>query len=122
MDERQFRAFVSIAEAGRMDLAAEALGYSQPAISYQIKCLETSLRAKLFTRDSTGARLTTQGQMLLPAARAVVTLFDSIKQTFDAHDPASGARAATARNRVPTTTRGAARTTTVGRPRKPVEH
>lgn len=118
MDERQFRAFVSIAEAGRMDLAAEALGYSQPAISYQIKCLETSLRAKLFTRDSTGARLTTQGQMLLPAARAVVTLFDSIKQTFDAYDPASGPAAA--RNRIPAT-RGT-RTTTVGRPRKPIEH
>ncbi|EIE99028.1 LysR family transcriptional regulator [Saccharomonospora glauca] len=121
MDERQFRAFVSIAEAGRMDLAAEALGYSQPAISYQIKCLETSLRAKLFTRDSTGARLTPQGQMLLPAARAVVTLFDSIKQTFNAPDagnPTTGRAAA--RTRVPAA-QGSPRTATVNRPRKPVE-
>ncbi|EID56568.1 LysR family transcriptional regulator [Saccharomonospora xinjiangensis] len=118
MDERQFRAFVSIAETGRMDLAAEALGYSQPAISYQIKCLETSLRAKLFTRDSTGARLTTQGQMLLPAARAVVTLFDSIKQTFDSRD---ATKTVTTRTRA-AGTRAAARTTAVGRPRKPVEH
>lgn len=121
MDERQFRAFVSIAEAGRMDVAAETLGYSQPAISYQIKCLETSLRAKLFTRDSTGARLTAQGQMLLPAARAVVTLFDSIKQTFNTHGtPESAARTVTTRNRVPAT-RGTARAATVNRPRRPVE-
>ncbi|EHR61215.1 LysR family transcriptional regulator [Saccharomonospora cyanea] len=121
MDERQFRAFVSIAEAGRMDVAAEALGYSQPAISYQIKCLETSLRAKLFTRDSTGARLTTQGQMLLPAARAVVTLFDSIKQTFNAPGPPeSAARTVTTRNRVPAA-RGTARAAAVSRPRRPVE-
>jgi len=79
MDERQFRAFVSIAEIGRMDLAAKALGYSQPAISYQIKCLETSLRARLFSREPGGARLTSAGQMLLPSARAVIMLFDSIR-------------------------------------------
>lgn len=79
MDERQFRAFVSIAEIGRMDLAAKALGYSQPAISYQIKCLETNLRARLFSREPGGARLTAAGQMLLPTARAVIMLFDSIR-------------------------------------------
>lgn len=82
MDERQLRAFISIVDCGRMDLAASALGYSQPAISYQIKCLETSLRTRLFTRNSTGARLTPEGQKLLPAAKAMVSLFDSIEQTF----------------------------------------
>jgi DNA-binding transcriptional LysR family regulator len=79
MHEREFRAFVSIAEIGRMDLAAKALGYSQPAISYQIKCLEQSLGAKLFTRDSAGARLTREGHMILPSVRAVLMLIDSIK-------------------------------------------
>ncbi|MFF2144931.1 LysR family transcriptional regulator [Kitasatospora sp. NPDC058190] len=79
MHEREFRAFVSVAEIGRMDQAAKALGYSQPAISYQIKCLEQMLGAKLFDRDSTGARLTREGRMILPSAKAVLTLIDNMK-------------------------------------------
>jgi DNA-binding transcriptional LysR family regulator len=79
MHEREFRAFVSIAEIGRMDQAAKALGYSQPAISYQIKCLEQMLGTKLFVRDSTGAQLTREGRMILPSARAVLALIDSMK-------------------------------------------
>ncbi|MFB8237908.1 LysR family transcriptional regulator [Kitasatospora sp. NPDC089913] len=79
MHEREFRAFVSVAEFGRMDHAAKELGYSQPAISYQIKCLEQMLGTKLFTRDSNGAHLTREGRMILPSAKAVLTLIDSMK-------------------------------------------
>ncbi|WP_232376157.1 LysR family transcriptional regulator [Amycolatopsis aidingensis] len=79
---------MSIAEIGRMDVAAKALGYSQPAISYQIKCLETNLKARLFTREPGGAKLTADGRMLLPSARAVVTLFDSIRQISGNTEPA----------------------------------
>ncbi|UED85073.1 LysR family transcriptional regulator [Streptomyces profundus] len=79
MHEREFRAFVSIAEIGRMDEAAVALKYSQSAISYQVKCLEQSLGTQLFTRDSGGARLTQEGRMILPSARAVLALMDTIK-------------------------------------------
>jgi len=80
MHERELRAFALIAEIGRMDLAAKALGYSQPAISYQIKCLEQSLGTRLFTRDSTGARLTREGHMILPSVRALLVLIDNIKE------------------------------------------
>ncbi|MEU3373724.1 MULTISPECIES: LysR family transcriptional regulator [unclassified Streptomyces] len=79
MHERELRAFVSIAETGRMDQAAKCLGYSQPAVSYQIKCLEQTLGTKLFVRDSTGTRLTREGRMILPSARAMLSLFESIK-------------------------------------------
>lgn len=81
MHERELRAFTSIAEFGRMDLAARSLGYSQPALSYQLKCLETSLGATLFTRDSTGAKLTVTGQVILPTAQAALALIDSMKHT-----------------------------------------
>lgn len=81
MDERELRAFLCIATIGRMDLAAKALGYSQPAISYQIKCLEQSLGFKVFNRDSTGARLTREGEMILPSVRAAVMLIDEMRRT-----------------------------------------
>jgi DNA-binding transcriptional LysR family regulator len=79
MDERQLRAFLSVATTGRMELAARALGYSQPAISYQIKSLEQTLGLRLFTRGARGARLTSEGRMILPAVRATVVLFDEIR-------------------------------------------
>jgi DNA-binding transcriptional LysR family regulator len=80
MNERELRAFVAIVEAGRMDHAASSLGYSQPAISYQIKCLEQQLGARLFFRHPDGAHLTPEGAMVLPSARAVLTLLDGIKE------------------------------------------
>jgi DNA-binding transcriptional LysR family regulator len=79
MNERELRAFVSVAQHGRMDLAAKTLGYSQPAISYQIKCLELSLNTRLFARTCTGATLTHAGSLMLPSAQAVLVLMDGIK-------------------------------------------
>jgi DNA-binding transcriptional LysR family regulator len=79
MHERELRAFASIAEIGRMDLAAKKLGYSQPAISYQVMCLERTLGTKLFTRNSEGTTLTHDGQMILSSVRAVLMLIDNIK-------------------------------------------
>lgn len=81
MHEREFQAFVSVAETGRMDLAARRLGYSQPAISYQIKCLEQSLGFKLFDRRNGGTTLTHRGELVLPSARAVLMLIDNVRDT-----------------------------------------
>jgi DNA-binding transcriptional LysR family regulator len=79
MDERQLRAFLSVALIGRMDRAAKDLGYSQPAISYQIKCLEKTLGLTLFVREPTGARLTREGRMILPSVQAALKHIDGIR-------------------------------------------
>jgi DNA-binding transcriptional LysR family regulator len=79
MNERELQAFVSVAQLGRMDLAARSLGYSQPAVSYQIKCLEMNLGTRLFARNCTGATLTRTGTLMLPSAQAVLVLMDGIK-------------------------------------------
>ena len=89
MHERELRAFIAIAEAGRMDHAAASLGYSQPAISYQIKCLEQQLGARLFFRHPDGAKLTPEGAMVLPSARAVLTLLDGIKEVANRQNRAT---------------------------------
>ncbi|MEU7799414.1 LysR family transcriptional regulator [Micromonospora arborensis] len=83
VNERELQAFVAVAEHGRMDLAAKALGYSQPAVSYQIKCLETTLGTKLFIRTSSGATITRSGALMLPSAQAVLTLLRGIKATTE---------------------------------------
>ncbi|GGM40425.1 hypothetical protein GCM10012275_09240 [Longimycelium tulufanense] len=83
MHERELRTFVRIAELGRMDLAARALGYSQPAISYHVRSLERALGVRLFRREAAGSRPTPEAERLLPWARAALRLFDLMRSSAD---------------------------------------
>lgn len=49
--------------------AAEELGLSQAAVSYQIKCLESMIKAPLFDRKPRNLKLTDVGQAYLPPIR-----------------------------------------------------
>ncbi|WP_019932597.1 LysR family transcriptional regulator [Nocardia sp. BMG111209] len=66
---RDLRYFATVADELSFTRAAERLYVSQPALSKQIRRLETDLRVPLFERDGRGVRLTAAGAALLPAAR-----------------------------------------------------
>lgn len=72
MHLRELRYFVAVAEHLHFTRAAEALFVSQPALSKQIRALETQLRMPLFERDRRSVRLTPAGLALLTGARAVL--------------------------------------------------
>jgi len=59
--------------------AAEELGYTQQALSYQIAQLEEKLSCRLFERLSQGLRLTEQGKLLL---RELPALFQTLESTY----------------------------------------
>ncbi len=66
--------------------AAEELGLSQAAVSYQIKCLETMIKAPLFERRPRNLRLTAIGQAYLPPIRkAFDEMFASTAGLFGNH-------------------------------------
>ena len=69
MDYNNLRAFVTVAREGNLTRAAECLFLTQPALSLQIKKLQTQLDLILFKRTSRGMRLTEAGQKLLPSAK-----------------------------------------------------
>jgi DNA-binding transcriptional LysR family regulator len=73
---RDVRYFVAVAEELNFSRTAERLHVSQPALSKQIRNLETALRAPLFRREARSVRLTSAGEALLAAARAVVETWD----------------------------------------------
>lgn len=76
VDTRLLRYFATVAEEGNLTRAAQRLFVSQPALTKQIKQLETQLGVRLFTRSRTGMALTPPGQALAAQAPAVLTAWD----------------------------------------------
>lgn len=66
------RYFVAVAEDLNFTRAAQRLYVSQPALSRQIRTLESELRTPLFERTSRHVRLTPAGETLLPVARRLL--------------------------------------------------
>ncbi|MFR9793586.1 LysR family transcriptional regulator [Streptomyces sp. MB22_4] len=66
------RVLREVAERGTFTAAAEALGYTQSAVSRQMAALEQATGARLFDRHAGGVRLTGSGRALL--RHAVVAL------------------------------------------------
>ncbi len=68
----RYLALQKIVELGSFTRAAEALGYTQSAMSQMIASLEEELSIKLLIRSRTGARLTLEGAELYPYVERLV--------------------------------------------------
>jgi DNA-binding transcriptional LysR family regulator len=88
---RDLRYFVAVAEELSFTAAAERLYLSQPALSKQIRGLESSLRTRLFDRDRRTVQLTAAGLALLNEARSLLGCWDDA-QVVVADAAASDAR------------------------------
>lgn len=76
MEIRQVKAFVTVARIGNLTRAAQLLCVTQPAVTAQIKALESSLGVALFERQTGRMTITREGETLLAEAEnllAVVT-------------------------------------------------
>ncbi|MBX3564296.1 MAG: transcriptional regulator GcvA [Sphingomonas sp.] len=73
------RVFEAAARHGNFTRAAEELGMTQAAVSYQVKLLEERLGAPLFRREGRGVALTDAG---VRAGPQVSRAFDAIDQAF----------------------------------------
>lgn len=94
MDLIQLRAFVTVAREGNLTRAAERLHLTQPAVSLQIKALQSALNLQLFARRPNGMALTDDGAKLLPYAERVLASVAEFQQGADAlHSTLSGALA-----------------------------
>lgn len=72
MELYQVRAFVTVARVGNVTKAADTLCVTQPAVTAQIKGLESSLGVALFERGAGGMSLTRAGEKLLAPAQALL--------------------------------------------------
>lgn len=86
IDVALLRAFVAVAETGRMTAAAKIVHRTQGAVSQQIKRLESLFESQLFDRKADAARLTRDGEKLLVRAHRLISLNDEVMDQMGAVD------------------------------------
>ncbi|MGN9844918.1 LysR family transcriptional regulator [Nonomuraea sp. H19] len=84
VDTRLLRYFAAVAQEGNLTRAAQRLYVSQPALTKQIKQLETLLGVRLFTRSRAGMALTEPGQALAERVPALLAEWDRILRETEA--------------------------------------
>ena len=80
MELRHLRYFVAVADAGSVSRAATQLRVTQPALSRQIRDLETELGLPLFDRVGRRLQLTAAGETLLARTRDVLRAAESLRE------------------------------------------
>jgi DNA-binding transcriptional LysR family regulator len=72
LDAARLRVFREVVRQGSFSAAADALSFTQPAVSRQVAALEREAGAQLLERTARGIRLTEAGRVLLEHADAIL--------------------------------------------------
>ncbi len=83
MDLKQLEYFVRVAELGSFTKASSVLEIAQPALSRQIRLLETELRQNLLIRNGRGVVTTDAGKLLLEHGRGILHQVVRAKEDLD---------------------------------------
>src|ERR671914_2016468 len=92
LDVKQLRVLKAVGEHGSFSAAAEALSYTQPAISQQVAALEKQTGTTLVDRTSRGVRLTDAGLTLVDHAEAVLARLAAAEAELEAMAGIRGGR------------------------------
>jgi LysR family transcriptional regulator, transcription activator of glutamate synthase operon len=84
MDLTQLAYFQTAAETEHFTKAAESAHVAQPALSRQIRALETELGLPLFDRLGRGVRLTAAGRTVLPRVERILAEVEAIRRDMRA--------------------------------------
>jgi molybdate transport repressor ModE-like protein len=84
LDVRRLRVLRAVAQHGSFSAAAEALSYTQSAVSQQIAALEREAGAVLVERGARGVRLTDAGRALVAHAEDILARLDAAERELEA--------------------------------------
>lgn len=82
MNTVQLECFLAVAEHLNFARAAEALHITQPAVTHQIRSLESELGTALFHRTTRSVELTEQGYLFIGDARSILGIAQAAKLRF----------------------------------------
>ncbi len=83
MEIREIITFLTVADLKSFSQAAKQLGYTQSAVTLQIKRLENNLHASLFNRMNNKISLTDQGERFYISAQTIVNAFKDAVDTIN---------------------------------------
>src|SRR5881275_2529507 len=92
LDVKRMRILKEVADHGSFSAAAEALSYTQSAVSQQIAALEREAGTKLVERSARGIRLTDAGEALVRHTEAVLANLAEAEAELEPHATAAHAR------------------------------
>ena len=81
MNLAKYQALLSVVESGSLTAAAAQLGLTQSGVSHIIAALEEEFGFPLLTRSRTGARLTPEGEKIMPFLRDILRSQEQLDQT-----------------------------------------
>ena len=81
MDTKKLEVFEKIVELSSLSQAAEALGLTQSGVSHILAALEEEFGFTLLKRSRVGARLTPEGERLMPLIRDILRAEEQMEQT-----------------------------------------
>ncbi|MGF1425903.1 LysR family transcriptional regulator [Kitasatospora sp. LaBMicrA B282] len=84
LDSRHIRTFHEVVSTGSFTAAARSLGYTQPAVTQQIRALEREAGLPLFTRDGRRMKLTEAGETLARHASVILGNLGAAQQQLQA--------------------------------------
>ncbi len=79
LDISLMRTFVAVCEERNVTAAARKLNRTQPAVTQQLRRLETALGKTLFDRSNRRLKVSRDGETLLPYARALLQMNDEAR-------------------------------------------
>lgn len=83
MNLNQLQIFCTVAEEKSLTKAAKKLHLSQPAVSGQVKIMESSYNLCLFERTNQGVELTAAGELAYRYAKQLLHIHDDMKQALE---------------------------------------
>ena len=83
MDTKKYRALEQAVALGSLTKASELLGYTQSAVTQMIKALEAEIGFPVLFKNHRGVQLTSDGQKIMPAIRALLSSEEALQQEID---------------------------------------
>ena len=83
LDVKRLRVLREVARRGSFSAAADALGYTQPAISRHVALLEQETGATLLERRPSGVRLTDAGELLVRHTDVILARLRDAEEDLD---------------------------------------
>ena len=86
MDTKKYEVFEKTVELSSLTKAAQELGLTQSGVSHMLASMEAELQLPLLKRTRTGARLTPEGEQMMPYIHEIVRQERLLRHFICEHD------------------------------------